>query len=155
MGAEVTGKKAGEAEQEFWVGQRASFSKTVTETDIVCFAGITGDFNPVHVDAEYAKATRFKRRIAHGLLTGSLISRVLGTSLPGPGAIYLSQQLRFLAPVFIGDTITVVVEVAQVRPDKPILTLRTDCYNQRREKVVEGQAIVLAEGKPPELLGDL
>ncbi len=131
----------------FRVGQAASLSKTITETDIVLYAGITGDFNPAHIDDEYAKASRFKGRIAHGMLSAGLISAVLGTRLPGPGALYLGQQLKFLAPVFVGDTITAKVEIVKMREDKPILTLRTDCYNQHGEKVIEGEAVVLAERK--------
>lgn len=150
-GVEALTVYEGAEEDRFSVGQRASFSKTITEVDVVLFAGITGDFNPVHIDPEYAKRTRFEARIAHGLLTAGLISGVLGTMLPGPGSIYLGQQLKFLAPVYIGDTVTVEVEVIGVRADKPILTLKTECYNQRGEKLVEGEARLLAEGSPEAL----
>jgi 3-hydroxybutyryl-CoA dehydratase len=127
------------------VGQRASFSKTVTEADVSSFAGLIGDFNPIHVDAEYARKTRFGRRVAQGMLAGGLISAVLGNKLPGPGAVYLSQQIEFLAPIFIGDTITASVEVLAWQPEKRLVTLRTDCHNQDERQVITGQAVLLVE----------
>jgi 3-hydroxybutyryl-CoA dehydratase len=129
----------------FQIGQQASFTKTVTESDVTTFAGLIGDFNPLHVDAEYARKSRFGQRVAHGMFTGGLVSAVLGNKLPGPGAIYLSQQLEFLAPVFIGDTITATVEVTAWRPEKRIITLRTDAYNQADKQVVTGKAVLLVE----------
>ena len=129
----------------FQLGQRASFSKTVTEADVTTFAGLIGDFNPIHVDAEYARKSRFGQRVAHGMFTAGLISAVLGNKLPGPGAIYLSQQIEFLAPVFIGDTITATVEVSAWRPDKHIITFKTDAYNQAEKQVVTGKAVLLVE----------
>jgi 3-hydroxybutyryl-CoA dehydratase len=129
----------------FQIGERASFAKTVTESDVTTFAGLIGDFNPIHVDAEYARKSRFGQRVAHGMFTGGLISAVLGNKLPGPGSIYLSQQIEFLAPVFIGDTITATVEVTSWRQDKRILTLKTDCYNQEQKQVVTGQAVLLVD----------
>jgi 3-hydroxybutyryl-CoA dehydratase len=129
----------------FQIGERASFAKTVTESDVTTFAGLIGDFNPIHVDAEYARKSRFGQRVAHGMFTGGLISAVLGNKLPGPGSIYLSQQIEFLAPVFIGDTITATVEVTSWRHDKRILTLKTDCYNQEQKQVVTGQAVLLVD----------
>jgi 3-hydroxybutyryl-CoA dehydratase len=134
---------------DFQIGEQASFTKTVTEADVTTFAGLIGDFNPLHVDAEYARKSRFGRRIAHGMFTGGLISAVLGNRLPGPGAIYLSQQLEFLAPVYIGDTITAVAEVTAWRSDKRIITLKTDCLNQEQKQVVTGKAVLLVE-RPPE-----
>jgi 3-hydroxybutyryl-CoA dehydratase len=131
--------------EDFGVGERASFAKTVTEADVTTFAGLIGDFNPLHVDAEYARKSRFGQRVAHGMFTGGLISAVLGNKLPGPGAIYLSQQIEFLAPVFIGDTITAVVEVISWRPDKRIITLKTDCHNQEQKQVVAGKAVLLVD----------
>ena len=128
------------------VGASASFSKTITETDVVLFAGITGDFNPVHIDEAHAQQTQFEGRIAHGMLGASLISTVLGTRLPGPGTVYLGQDLKFRAPTRIGDTLTATVEVAAVREDKPIYTLRTTVTNQDEEVVTEGQAVVLYRG---------
>jgi 3-hydroxybutyryl-CoA dehydratase len=129
----------------FQIGQRASFTKTVTESDVTTFAGLIGDFNPLHVDAEYARKSRFGQRVAHGMFTGGLISAVLGNKLPGPGAIYLGQQLEFLAPVFIGDTITATVEVTAWRPEKGIITLKTDAYNQADKQIVTGKAVLLVE----------
>jgi len=133
------------ADTSFQIGERASFGKTVTEADVTTFAGLIGDFNPIHVDAEYARKSRFGRRVAHGMFTAGLISAVLGNKLPGPGAIYLSQQLEFLAPVFIGDTITATVEVIAWRPEKRIITLKTDAYNQEEKQVVTGKAVLLVE----------
>ena len=133
------------ADNSFQIGQRASFTKTVTESDVTTFAGLIGDFNPIHVDAEYARKSRFGQRVAHGLFTVGLISAVLGNKLPGPGAINLSQQIEFLAPVFIGDTITAIVEVSAWRPDKRIITLKTDAYNQDEAQVVTGKAVLLVE----------
>lgn len=132
-------------EPSFQIGQQASFAKTVTEADVTTFAGLIGDFNPLHVDAEYARQSRFGRRIAHGMFTGGLISAVLGNKLPGPGSIYLSQQIEFLAPVYIGDTITATVEVTSWRPNKRIITLKTDAYNQEGKQVVAGKAVLLVE----------
>lgn len=126
----------------FKVGDSASYSKTITEADIVLYAGLSGDTNPLHLDAEFARATRFGERIAHGLLTASLISAVLGTKLPGPGGVYVSQTLRFLKPVKIGDTVTARVTVVQVHERKPLLTLETVCTNQQGERVLEGEAVV-------------
>jgi len=125
------------------VGDGAEVSKTITDGDVRAFAELTGDRNPVHLDEEYAAATRFGRRIAHGMLGASLISTVLAGELPGPGSVYLSQTLRFTAPVYLGDTITARVTVKHVREDKPVVTLETVCTNQRGERVVEGEAVVL------------
>ncbi len=131
--------------REFQMGERASFSKTITEADITTFAGLIGDFNPIHVDAEYARKSRFGQRVAHGMLTGGLISAVLGNRLPGPGSIYLSQQLEFLAPVFLGDTITATVEIIAWVPEKRIVTLKTDAYNQDERQVVTGKAVLMVD----------
>jgi len=125
------------------VGDTAEVSKTITDEDVRAFAELTGDRNPVHLDEEFAARTRFGRRIAHGMLGASLISTVLASELPGPGSVYLSQTLRFTAPVFLGDTITARVTVKHVREDKPVVTLETVCTNQRGERVVEGEAVVL------------
>lgn len=125
------------------VGDTATLSKTFTDEDIAAFAELTGDRNPVHLDEEYAAQTRFGRRIAHGMLGASLISAVLANELPGRGTVYLSQTLRFTAPVFLGDTVTARVVVKHVREDKPVVTLETFCTNQRGERVVEGEAVVL------------
>lgn len=128
---------------EINIGDRASFSKTVSEYDIYQFAGVTGDFNPVHVDAEYAKSSIFKERIAHGILTAGFISNVLAMQLPGRDTIYLSQNLAFLAPVKIGDTVTAEVEVLEKKDSKRIIRLRTIVKNQRDELVIEGEAVVM------------
>lgn len=125
------------------VGDSAEVSKTINDEDVRVFAELTGDRNPVHFDEEYAASTRFGRRIAHGMLGASLISAVLGNELPGRGTVYLSQTLRFNAPVFLGDTVTARVVVKHVREDKPVVTLETVCTNERGERVVEGEAVVL------------
>jgi len=132
----------GAAPVEFRVGDRQSFSKTITESDISSYAGVTGDFHPMHVDDEYARKSRFGRRTAHRLLAGGLIASVLSTRLPGPAADLLSFQLEFLAPVFIGDTVTAWVEVTAWQPTKRLITLRTDCTNQDGQQVVTGQAVL-------------
>jgi len=127
------------------IGQRASFTKTITEADISLFAGVTGDLNPLHVDKEFAKRTRFGERIAHGFLTAGLISAVLGTRLPGPGSIYLSQGLNFHKPVKIDDTITATVKVTAYNQERRIVTLETKCHNQDGVVVLSGEAVVLLE----------
>ena len=129
----------------FYVGEQASLTKTVTESDVTTFAELIGDQNPIHTDDEYARKSRFGKRVAHGVFTGGLISAVLGNDLPGPGSIYLSQQLEFLAPVFVGDTITAVVEVTSWRPEKRIVTFKTDAYNQEQQQVVTGKSVLLVE----------
>ena len=106
------------------LGQRATFSKTITEADIQGFADLTGDRNPLHLDAEFARRSRFGRPIAHGLLVAGIISAALGTRLPGAGAIYVSQSLRFLKPVYPGDTVTATVEVTAWQEDRGVVTLR-------------------------------
>ena len=130
---------------KFKPGDTASVTKTITQDDIEKFADLSGDRNSIHLDQNYAQRTRFQGCIAHGMLTSSLISNVIGNELPGLGSIYLSQTLKFVAPVFPGDTITARVTVSSVRPDKPIVTLETACTNQRGEAVVKGEAVVLVE----------
>ena len=132
----------------FKVGDTASVTKTITQDDIEKFADLSGDHNPIHLDAEYASHTRFSRRISHGILTSSLISAVIGNTLPGKGSIYLEQTLKFTAPVFAGDTIVARATVTSIRDDKPILTLETLCTNQRGEVVIEGEATVLVDEVP-------
>lgn len=124
------------------VGARATRERTITDADIVRFAEVSGDRNPVHLDEEYAARSPFGRRVAHGFLTGSMISAMIGMDLPGPGSIYLGQTMKFLAPVAIGDTVTVSVEVIGVREEKRILTLRTDATNQEGVLVLTGEAVV-------------
>lgn len=113
--------------EELEVGQSASMSKTVTEADVILFAGVTGDFNPAHVDEEYAKESMFKGRIAHGMMSAGFISAVLAMKLPGPGTIYLGQSLQFKAPVRIGDTVTATVTVTDINVEKKIVKLDTVC----------------------------
>jgi 3-hydroxybutyryl-CoA dehydratase len=128
---------------KFYVGQSASFSKTITESDVVQYAGLSGDFNPVHVNKEYAKNSRFGQRIAHGLLTTSLLSGLLGNYLPGHGVIYLEQTLKFLHPVFIGDTVKARGEVIDFNPQNRIIRLKTECYNQENILVLDGEATMM------------
>lgn len=128
----------------FKVGDSAEITKTIEQSDIDAFANVTGDHNPVHVDEEFAKTTRFGKRIAHGMLTASLISAVLANKLPGEGSVYLGQTLQFVAPVFPGDEITARVTVKAIREDKPIVKLETICVNQRGEIVIRGEATVLS-----------
>ncbi|MGA3037806.1 MAG: MaoC family dehydratase [Vulcanimicrobiaceae bacterium] len=128
---------------DFTEGQSASLTRVVTAADVEGFAAVTGDTNPVHLDETYAAGTRFGRRIAHGMLAVSYISAILGTKFPGPGTIYLSQNVSFLAPVYLGDTITATVIVSKFRAEKGVLTLLTQCTNQDGVKVVDGQAVVL------------
>jgi 3-hydroxybutyryl-CoA dehydratase len=132
---------AGKSIDKLKVGDTAEFAKTVTETDIYLYAGITGDFNPAHVNEEYAKNTFFKTRIAHGMLTAGFISAIIANQLPGPGTIYLKQDLSFLAPVRIGDTITGKVEVLELM-EKNKVRLKTTCTNQEGVIVLSGEGLV-------------
>jgi 3-hydroxybutyryl-CoA dehydratase len=131
---------------EIHVGDVAELAKTVTETDIALFAGVTGDFNPVHIDQVAAERSMFKGRVAHGMLSAGFISAVIGMKLPGTGSIYLSQSLRFTKPVRIGDTVTARVEVLEVLATKRRVRLATSCRNQQGETVVEGEAVVMVDG---------
>ena len=128
---------------EIKVGDKASMSKTVTEFDVYSFAGVTGDFNPVNIDAEFAKTTMFKERIAHGMLSAGFISAVLGTALPGKNTIYMGQELQFKAPVKIGDTVTATVVVLEKIEGKNRLILRTTVTNQDGVLVTDGKATVM------------
>ncbi len=139
---------AGKTFDQLKVGDTAQFSKTVTETDIYLFAGVSGDLNPAHIDEAYAKETFFKGRIAHGMLSAGFISAVIGMQLPGPGSIYMKQSLSFLAPVRIGDTVTAVVEVAELLEEKKRVRLRTTCTNQDGTVVIDGEALVSPPKKP-------
>src|SRR5262249_23189131 len=129
---------------EMKLGARASRTKRVTADDIEAFARASGDMNPVHLDEDYAATTPFGRRIAHGLLTASIVSAVLGNDLPGPGTIYVSQELKFKAPVYLDDEITATVELISYREDRRIATFRTVCTNQDGKLVLEGEAVVIA-----------
>ena len=125
------------------IGDSASFTKTVTETDIILYAGITGDLNPAHIDAESAKKGMFGERIAHGMLSAGFISCVLGTQLPGPGTIYMGQELKFTKPVRIGDTVTATATVTERIVEKNRLILDTTVTNQNGEVVIKGKATVM------------
>ena len=138
----------GKTIHELAIGDSAQFSKTITETDVYLFAGITGDFNPAHIDEEYSRKTYFGTRIAHGLLSAGFISTVLGTQLPGPGTIYLRQELTFLGAVKIGDTITARVEVVEIDTAKSRVRLLTTCDNQEGKRVLTGEAVV-SPPRPP------
>jgi 3-hydroxybutyryl-CoA dehydratase len=128
------------------VGDSASVTKTITDADIQAFGDLSGDHNPLHFDEEHARRTRFRKPISHGMLTGSLFSPIIAHQLPGEGAIYLSQSLKFLAPVFAGDTITATLTVRHVRSDKQIITLDGVAKNQNGEVVITGKSVVLVEG---------
>ena len=128
--------------KEFYVGQSGSFSKTLMQSDVYQFAGIVGDFNPVHMNEVEARNSIFGKQVYHGMLTASLISTVIGTVMPGQGSIYLGQTLKFLKPVFFGDTITATVTVTDIDEEKGILTLKTEETNQNDVLVVVGEAKV-------------
>ena len=133
--------------EDLSVGQEASLSKTVTEANIAAFAEISGDKNPVHLDAQYAAGTMFKERIAHGMLSAAYISAVIGMKLPGPGAIYISQTLNFKAPVKIGDTVVTTVKVAELIPEKR--RARFECVCSVNSKpVVQGEAVLMVPAGP-------
>jgi 3-hydroxybutyryl-CoA dehydratase len=126
----------------------AELSRTYDEWDLFTFAAVTGDLNPAHTDEAFAEATPFRGRVAHGMLTSSLISALLGTELPGPGTIYLSQELKFKRPVRIGDTVTARAEIIELIPEKNIARLKTACTNQQGELVLEGEAVVMPPRQP-------
>lgn len=129
------------------VGQSAQMTRTVLESDLVLFAAITGDLNPVHLDAHHAAATQFRGRIAHGMLTAGFVSATMAMHVPGPGAVYLSQSLRFVRPVRIGDAITTHVEVVELLPTERHVRLSTTCRNQAGKVVLDGEAVILV---PPQ-----
>ena len=136
----------GKSYDELQTGEEASFSKTITETDVYLFAGISGDFNPLHMNEAYAKETRFKTRIAHGALPHSLIAPVLGMKLPGFGTVLVEISCRFKAPTFFGDTITAKAKVAEKMVDRRWVRMALTWTNQRGETIAEGEAVVI----PPE-----
>ncbi len=131
---------------ELQIGQKASVQKTFTAADVTAFAGISLDVNPIHMSDKYAEGTIFGKRIVHGILTSGLISAVLANKLPGPGTIYLGQELRFTSPVYLGDDITAEVEIVEIREDKKIIKLSTTCTNQDGKKVITGIATVKFDG---------
>ena len=132
----------GKTIEELRVGDAAEFTKTISESDIYLFAGVTGDLNPAHINEEYARKTFFKTRIAHGMLLAGFISTVMGNKLPGPGTVYIKQEMNFLAPVRIGDTITARAELIEIVPKKNRARFKTTCLNQTGELVLDGEAIV-------------
>ena len=125
------------------IGDKFSTTKQITDEVVRVFAELSGDFNPIHVDEEFAKTTRFGKRIAHGMISGALISAVLGYEFKERRVVYLSQTMRFVAPVFIDDTITATAIVTKIRADKPIVTLETICTNQHGETTLKGEAVVM------------
>jgi 3-hydroxybutyryl-CoA dehydratase len=133
--------------EDMSVGMTAVFTRTVTEADIVLFSGISGDVNPVHLDQKFAENTMFKGRIAHGMLTASFISTVLGTKLPGPGCVYISQNLKFKAPVRIGDTVKARVTVTAVDNERGRITVATVCHVGDTQ-VIDGEAQLLVPRRP-------
>lgn len=128
--------------EDLKVGMSAMFGKTVTEADIMAFAGVSGDTNPIHLHDGFARTTRFGQRIAHGMLSGSFISTVIGTKLPGPGSVYISQTMNFMAPVLIGETITAVATVTEIDERRRRVTLKTQCLNGDKV-VIDGEAQIL------------
>lgn len=128
--------------EDLKVGQQAMFGRTVTDADIVAFAGVSGDTNPIHLHDGFARTTRFGQRIAHGMLSGSYISTVIGTKLPGPGAVYISQTMNFMAPVIAGDTITAVATITAIDDKRRRVTLKTQCL-KGDTVVIDGEAVVL------------
>jgi 3-hydroxybutyryl-CoA dehydratase len=132
----------GKTIEELKMGDTAEIQKTISETDVYLYAGITGDMNPAHLNEEYARDTFFKTRIAHGMLVAGLISTILGNKLPGPGTIYTHQSVDFLAPVRFGDTITARAEVVALDAEKNRARLKTTCMNQEGTLVLDGQAFV-------------
>lgn len=137
----------GKSIDELKVGDIAYFAKTISETDIYQFAAVTGDFNPAHVNEVYAKTTFFKNRIAHGMLTLSLVSNVLGTELPGPGTIFVSESVEFMAPVYIEDTIEASVEVVEINAEKNRIKFEAFCTNQHGKKVARAEGVVMPPKK--------
>lgn len=129
---------------ELAIGQTAQYSKTLTEHDIALFAEVSGDYNPVHLDASYAATTPFGERIGHGMWTGALVSAALAKVLPGPGSVYVSQSIKFTRPVKIGDTVTITLTVTEKQDRRRVVTLACTATNQRDEKVATGEAVVIA-----------
>lgn len=132
--------------EDLEVGMSSSFAKTVSESDVYTFAGVTGDNNPVHINEEFAATTPFKQRIVHGMFSAGLISAVLGTQLPGPGAIYIDQSLKFKAPVHIGDTLTATASVEEINTERRRVKLKTVC-TVKDKVVAEGFATVMVDSR--------
>ncbi|MDQ3799013.1 MAG: MaoC family dehydratase [Acidobacteriota bacterium] len=125
------------------IGDKFSTSKQITDAVVRAFAEFSGDYNPIHLDDEFAAGTRFGKRIAHGMISGALISAVLGYELKDRKIVYLSQTLKFIAPVYIDDTVTATATVTNIREDKPVVTIETICTNQNGETVVKGEAVIM------------
>lgn len=137
----------GKSVDELNVGDKAAFEKTISESDVYLFAGITGDLNPAHINQVQSEKTVFKGRIAHGILVTGLISTALAMQLPGPGSIYISQSVKFLAPVHIGDTVRAEVEITDINAARNRVTLKTACFNQDGKQVIDGEAVVMPPKK--------
>ena len=140
----------GKTVDQLRAGDTAEFAKTISEADVYLFAGVTGDLNPAHINEEYARKTFFKTRIAHGMLLAGFVSTVIGNKLPGPGTIYVKQELDFLAPAHMGDTITARVEIKEIVTEKNRVILRTTCVNQDGTTVLDGEALVSPPKAPKE-----
>lgn len=128
---------------ELKIGQQFSTRREVTDELVRKFADVSGDYNPIHLDEEFAKTTRFRRRIAHGMLSGAFISAVLGNEFKGLKIVYLSQTMKFTAPVYLGDTVTATATITNIREERGIVTLETNCTNQNGELLVKGEAAVM------------
>ncbi len=146
MKTNLFNQKHGYFIEELQVNQQAFLERTITEGDIVKFSQVSGDDNPVHLSDEFAKHTIFKKRVAHGFFTASLISTVIATKLPGPGSIYLNQTLNFLAPAFIGDTVQAIVKIIKIIPEKRKIELLTECFISEK-KILTGEAKILVDSK--------
>ncbi len=125
------------------IGQTATIEKTLDKQTVVAFASVSEDYNPIHLDEDFAKTSQFERPIVHGMLASSLISGLLASKVPGAGSIYLGQSLKFLRPIFVGETVTAKVEVTSVREDKPIAVISTQVLNANGEVAVDGEATVM------------
>ena len=132
--------------EDLQVGMADAYAKTITDADVITFAGISGDTNPVHLNHEFASETLFEGQVAHGMLTASFISTVIGTKLPGPGCIYVSQNLRFMAPVKVGDTVTATCTISRLIPEKHMIEMETIC-SVGGKMVLDGQATILVPTK--------
>lgn len=141
MTLDFTRQIEGYALEDLHVGMQATVSRTITETDLRNFSGVSGDTNPMHLNEEYARTTPFHGSIVHGFLSASLISAVIGTRLPGPGCIYMSQSLKFLAPVRVGDTVYAVATIKEIQPEKQHVRLSTVCY-VKDTVVIDGEALI-------------
>lgn len=127
------------------VGDSIKETRTITDQDVREYARLSGDSNPIHIDDAYAEKTRFKRRIAHGMLVASMITKLAGMKLPGPGSIYVSQTFKFKGPCYVGDTVTAELTVTNVRSDKPIVTLSTIVRSDKNEVLIDGEAVIFYE----------